>query len=411
MASDMVCSACGHVGKPIRITPGSFGIEVVLWLFICVPGLIYSIWRHGGVYDACSRCQNRALIPSGSPVGTALTRGSRTCPFCAEAVQPAAIVCKHCGRDLPPPAPELFPALPPAAPSVTEIRLAEGTARNIGFGFLAAGFVLSCLPYSIRIVALLLFWIGGALLLVKGPQGPRLFLAGVVALLLFVPSTAFYAWRGDRQEQARQKEQAGLRAAASRAAAEKAKAASDSAARSFPDRRASIEERVAAIEGATKSKDWAAAQQRLQELQVEVTPLFASTLGKSSEVVAIKNRLEAQQTAVSAHARQQQAADAAKRNAEAARAAAEAEKATRAAWKPDPIRMSITCARFAKQGIIDGEATFSVGTLTKSGKTYSMQGQVMGHNAFNARIAKRAVCKVYMDMKDGKETYTTTLLN
>lgn len=26
---------------------------------------------------------------------------NRTCPFCAEAIQPAAIVCKHCGRDLP----------------------------------------------------------------------------------------------------------------------------------------------------------------------------------------------------------------------------------------------------------------------------------------------------------------------
>ena len=28
---------------------------------------------------------------------------TRTCPFCAEDIKPAAIVCKHCGRDLPTP--------------------------------------------------------------------------------------------------------------------------------------------------------------------------------------------------------------------------------------------------------------------------------------------------------------------
>lgn len=27
--------------------------------------------------------------------------GSRLCPFCAEEIKPAAVVCRHCGRDLP----------------------------------------------------------------------------------------------------------------------------------------------------------------------------------------------------------------------------------------------------------------------------------------------------------------------
>ena len=30
------------------------------------------------------------------------TDGPRRCPFCVEAVQPAAAVCMHCGKDLPP---------------------------------------------------------------------------------------------------------------------------------------------------------------------------------------------------------------------------------------------------------------------------------------------------------------------
>ena len=30
-----------------------------------------------------------------------ITEASRTCPYCAEDIKSAAIVCKHCGRDLP----------------------------------------------------------------------------------------------------------------------------------------------------------------------------------------------------------------------------------------------------------------------------------------------------------------------
>jgi hypothetical protein len=36
----------------------------------------------------------------GSPENLA-TRGSKKCPFCAEEIKAEAVVCKHCGKDLP----------------------------------------------------------------------------------------------------------------------------------------------------------------------------------------------------------------------------------------------------------------------------------------------------------------------
>lgn len=39
--------------------------------------------------------------PSGKSVATSAIDDTRLCPFCAEEIKLAAIVCKHCGRDLP----------------------------------------------------------------------------------------------------------------------------------------------------------------------------------------------------------------------------------------------------------------------------------------------------------------------
>src|SRR5206468_8697996 len=130
-------------------------------------------------------------------------------------------------------------------------------------------------------------------------------------------------------------------AAAKKVAAEKAKAAAEEAARTFPTRQASLQESLAVIEGATKSKDWTTAQQRLQQLQLEVAPLFASTIGKTPDVVAIQERVQTQRAAVVDHVKKQQAADAEKQWAadkkkrmEIAARDEAAERARRAAWQP-----------------------------------------------------------------------------
>ena len=66
--SAKVCTNCGYLGNPISITRGDFAIEVLLWLFFLVPGIIYSVWRLTSRYAACPKCKAPNIIPLGSPV-------------------------------------------------------------------------------------------------------------------------------------------------------------------------------------------------------------------------------------------------------------------------------------------------------------------------------------------------------
>jgi hypothetical protein len=75
MSKSLVCTRCGHVGPTKRHTKGSILIEIVLWLAMIVPGLIYSIWRLTTRADVCAKCGSPELVPADSPVGKRLMQG------------------------------------------------------------------------------------------------------------------------------------------------------------------------------------------------------------------------------------------------------------------------------------------------------------------------------------------------
>lgn len=77
MANQFVCTTCGYVGSPKRITKGSILYEIILWLLFIVPGLIYTIWRLTTVYDACPKCKNASMIPVDTPIGQKLVRENK----------------------------------------------------------------------------------------------------------------------------------------------------------------------------------------------------------------------------------------------------------------------------------------------------------------------------------------------
>lgn len=68
------CMTCGAEGEPVRVTRGSFGVELVLWLCFIVPGLLYSLWRVSGRHDACAKCGSTVLVPPTSPASVAHKR-------------------------------------------------------------------------------------------------------------------------------------------------------------------------------------------------------------------------------------------------------------------------------------------------------------------------------------------------
>lgn len=69
--AEMICTECGTQGQPKKITKGSLGIEVILWICGILPGILYSVWRLSTRYEGCASCGGK-VIPANSPKGKQL---------------------------------------------------------------------------------------------------------------------------------------------------------------------------------------------------------------------------------------------------------------------------------------------------------------------------------------------------
>jgi ribosomal protein S27AE len=67
-----ICTQCGMVAKPKKITPGSIFIELILWCCFLVPGSVYSIWRLTSKKQVCPKCGAANMAGLDSPVGRKL---------------------------------------------------------------------------------------------------------------------------------------------------------------------------------------------------------------------------------------------------------------------------------------------------------------------------------------------------
>ena len=69
-----ICSDCGSSGKPEKITKGSFLIELLLWLFLLLPGIVYTLWRKSSQFKGCHICGSKNIVLIDTPRGKELIR-------------------------------------------------------------------------------------------------------------------------------------------------------------------------------------------------------------------------------------------------------------------------------------------------------------------------------------------------
>lgn len=68
-----LCTQCLNQVKPKKGVRGYFIIEIMLYLLMVLPGIIYTLWRiTGGREKSCPQCGGHNFVPLNSPAANAL---------------------------------------------------------------------------------------------------------------------------------------------------------------------------------------------------------------------------------------------------------------------------------------------------------------------------------------------------
>lgn len=130
----------------------------------------------------------------------------KRCPFCAEEIQDAAVVCRHCQRDVPATAASPLKAhaavIPEPPPQPKRVRpklgLAAGFARKRAAMVIGTAILLMFLHEFTYQIGVIVGWVG-VFMMLRGSLVPRFAISFVAAALMAGPASSLQAGRVERR--------------------------------------------------------------------------------------------------------------------------------------------------------------------------------------------------------------------